>query len=82
MDLIETWRREKKWAARQIHIELTGRGHQVSIATIGRWFVRPGINRRKDLDPTGESNKRPGKIIARFAGYVVHLDAEGGRTYP
>ena len=32
-------------------------GITVSPATVGRWLVRLGINRRRDLDPTGESNR-------------------------
>jgi transposase InsO family protein len=76
VELIETWRRDKKWTARQIHLELTARGHQISVATVGRWFRRLGINRRRDLDPSGESNRKTGKIVARFAGHMVHLDVK------
>jgi hypothetical protein len=36
VELIETWRRERKWTARQIRRELAAHGHQVSVATIGR----------------------------------------------
>ncbi|MGC5168993.1 IS481 family transposase [Luteimicrobium sp. DT211] len=76
VELIETWRRDKKWTARQIQRELTSRGHEISVATVGRWFVRLGINRRRDLDPTGECNRHTGKIVARFAGHMVHLDVK------
>jgi transposase len=40
---IESWRRQDKWTARQITVELTRRGHRVSAATVGRWLVRPGM---------------------------------------
>ncbi len=76
VDLIESWRRERKWTARQIHRELSAHGHQVSITTIGRWFVRLGINRRRDLDPDGSSNRVVGKITARFPGHMIHLDVK------
>ncbi|MGH8835221.1 MAG: helix-turn-helix domain-containing protein, partial [Actinomycetes bacterium] len=74
VELIEGWRRDHKWSARQIATELAGRGYRVSTATVGRWLVRLGINRRRDLDPTGASNRRPGRITARYPGHMVHLD--------
>ena len=76
MALIETWRREKKWTARQITAELARHGHQVSVTTVGRWLVRLGINRRRDLDPDGSSNRTPGRITARYPGHMVHLDVK------
>ena len=45
--------RREKWTARRIALELSGRGDVVSMATVGRWLVRLGINRRCDLDPDG-----------------------------
>jgi len=59
---IETWRRTDKWTARQIALELRGRGHVVSVATVGRWLVRLGINRRRDIDPDGSTNRTPGIV--------------------
>ena len=76
VDLLETWRREHTWTARQIARELNGRGHACSVATVGRWLRRLGINRRKDLDPEGHSNRVVGTITARFAGHMVHLDVK------
>lgn len=76
VDLIETWRRERKWTTRQIARELATHGHTVSVATVGRWLVRLGINRRRDLDPDGSSNRVTGKITARFPGHMVHLDVK------
>src|SRR5665647_2877879 len=73
---IETWRRKDKWTARQIALELRGRGHVVSVATVGRWLVRLGINRRRDIDPDGSTNRTPGKITARYPGHMVHLDVK------
>jgi len=76
VDLIETWRRERKWTARQIQRELSAAGHTISVATVGRWLVRLGINRRKDLDPDGSNNRVVGKIVARFPGHMLHLDVK------
>ena len=76
VELIETWRRQHKWTARAIHLELTRRGHRVSLATVGRWLVRLGINRRRDIDPGGASNRRTRRIVARYPGHMVHLDVK------
>jgi transposase InsO family protein len=74
VELIQDWRREHKWSARKIAVELAVHGHRISTATVGRWLVRLGINRRRELDPSGASNRRPGKITARYPGHMVHLD--------
>ena len=76
VELIETWRREHKWSARKIAAELAHRGHRISVATVGRWLVRLGINRRRDLDPSGASNRWPERITARYPGHMVHLDVK------
>jgi transposase InsO family protein len=76
VELIEAWRREHKWTARAIHLELTRRGHQVSPATVGRWLARLGISRRRDLDPDGASNRRAVRIVARYPGHMVHIDVK------
>ena len=76
VERIEQLRRERKLSARLIANELNDEGVQVSAATVGRWLVRLGINRRRDLDPTGASNRRPKKIIARYPGHMIHLDVK------
>jgi transposase InsO family protein len=76
VEQIECWRRTHKWTARQIHLELTRTGHQVSLATVGRWLVRLGINRRRDIDPDGQANRATGRITARYPGHMVHLDVK------
>src|SRR5918993_794528 len=88
VEQIEAWRREHKWTARQIHRELTRTGHQVSLATVGRWMVRLGINRRRDLDPDGQVNRTARRITARYPGHMVHIDVkkvgripDGGANY-
>lgn len=74
IELIDAWRRDRKWSARRIALELAGRGHHFCVRTIGRWLQRLGISRRRDLDPTGENNRETGKIIARYPGHMVHMD--------
>jgi transposase len=76
VELIETWRREHKWTARAITRELRARGHRVSLTTVGRWLSRLGINRRRDIDPDGSTNRTGRKIIARYPGHMVHLDVK------
>jgi transposase len=76
VEQIEEWRREHKWTARQIHRELTRTGHKASLATVGRWLVRLGINRRRDLDPDGQVNRAARRIAARYPGHMVHLDVK------
>src|SRR5699024_4995335 len=33
-------------------------------------------NRRRFLDPSGDSNRRPRKITARWPGHMVHVDVK------
>ena len=73
---IERLRRDKKWSARLIAVELTDRGHRVSTATVGRWLVRLGLNRRRWLAVDGEPLRRPGRITARYRGHMVHLEVK------
>ena len=73
---IERLRRVRKWSARLISIELQDQGHRVSTATVSRWLVRLGLNRRRWLDVDGEPLRQPGKIVARYRGHMVHLDVK------
>ncbi|MDP9826428.1 transposase InsO family protein [Kineosporia succinea] len=77
VEQIEELRREKKWSARTIAAELNGQGVAISVSTVGRWLARLGISRRRDLDPTGSSNRKPAqKIIARYPGHMIHVDVK------
>ena len=73
---IERLRRTHKWSARLIVVELAEQGHRVSVATVGRWLVRLGLNRRRWLDVDGEPLRVTGKIVARYRGHMVHLDVK------
>ncbi|MCB2411233.1 IS481 family transposase, partial [Demequina sp. TTPB684] len=68
VELIETWRREHHWTARAIRRELVAHGHNIALATVGRWLKRLGISRLRDLDPDGSTNRVVGTITARFPG--------------
>lgn len=76
VELIARLRRERKWSARLIWIELIEQGIDISQATVGRWLRRLGLNRRRWLDVDGELLRKPGKITARYKGHMVHLDVK------
>ncbi|QIS02591.1 IS481 family transposase [Nocardia brasiliensis] len=71
---IELLRRTRKWSARRISLELAAEGTRISVRTVGRHLVRLGLNRRRFLDPNGEPNRAPRRIIARRPGHMVHID--------
>jgi transposase InsO family protein len=73
---IERLRRTRKLSARLIAVELAEQGRPVSVATVGRWLVRLGLNRRRWLDVDGEPLRQPGKIVARYRGHMVHVDVK------
>jgi len=76
VDRIEDLRREHKWTARQIHLELVREGHRISPVTVARWLRRLGISRRRDIDPTGAGNRSSTRIVARYPGHMIHLDVK------
>jgi transposase len=69
---IEVLRRERKWSARRIAIELNSQGVTVSATTVGRWLVRLGLNQRRYLDPAGDTFRIPRRITTRHPGHMVH----------
>lgn len=77
VELIEYWRRTKKWSARRIARELAdGHGARCCVRTVTRWLDRLGLNRIRDITPEGEDLRRPGKITARYPGHMVHMDVK------
>jgi hypothetical protein len=76
VDRIEGLRRTHKWTAPQIHLVLAGEGHQISPVTVSRWLRRLGISRRRDIDPSGASNRVIKPIVARYPGHMIHLDVK------
>lgn len=79
---IESMRREHKWSASRIAFELHLDGRSVSRRTITRLLAHVGLNRRKFIDPNGETNRRPQKIIAKRPGHMVHLDVKKAGRIP
>jgi transposase InsO family protein len=73
---LEAMRREHKWSARRISIELASEGVTISVRTVSRHLVHLGLNRRGFIDPTGENNRQPTRIHARWPGHMVHLDVK------
>jgi transposase InsO family protein len=71
---IETLRRTRKWSAARIAHELGADGITISVRTVSRHLAHLGLNRRKFLDPNGENNRQPRRIIARWPGHMVHVD--------
>ena len=64
---IKDLRRNHKWTTRQVHLELVRKGYQIASVTVARWLRRLGISRRRDITPSGASNRVITKIImARF----------------
>lgn len=73
---IEAWRREHKWSARRITDELADVGVVMDRRTVSRHLSRLGPGRRRFIDPSGGTDRRPGKIIARRPGHMVPLDVK------
>ncbi len=73
---IERWRRHRKWSAARITHELAEQGLTINRRTVTRHLTRLGLGRRRFLDPCGDSNRVPGRIMARWPGHMVHLDVK------
>jgi hypothetical protein len=43
---------------------------------VSRHLAHLGLNRRRFLDPTGENNREPRRIHARWPDHMVHLDVK------
>lgn len=70
VDRIEQLCRTRKWSARRIALDLAAEGTVVSVRTVGRHLAQRGLNRRRFLDPNGEPNRLPRRIIARRPGHT------------
>ena len=73
---IEHLRRDGKHSARRIATELAAEDVRVSVRTVTRVLDRLGLNRRRHIDPDGDSNRVPRTIVARYPGHMVHLDVK------
>lgn len=66
---IEALRRTRKWSAARIAFELNSERLDVSPRTVTRHLAQLGPNRRRFLDPNGESNRQPQRIVASRPGH-------------
>lgn len=64
VDRIEAMRREHKWSASRIAFELEQNRVKIGRRTITRLLASLGLNRRSFIDPNGEINRAPQRIIA------------------
>jgi transposase len=73
---IEARRRAEKWSASRIAFELQAEGISLSRRTVSRHLLALGLSRRRFIDPSGDTNRKPRKITARRPGHMVHIDVE------
>ena len=73
---IEHLRRVRKWSAARIAFELQTEGIALSRRTVSRHLNVLGMNRRRSIDPGGETNRQPRRITARRPGHMAHVDGK------
>jgi hypothetical protein len=73
---IEGLCRTQKWSAARISFELTQAGTPDSRRTVSRHLANLGLNRLRLIDPSGDTNREPRRIIARRPGHMVHVDVK------
>lgn len=71
---IEALRRAEKWSAARIAVELQAEGVSLSRRTVSGHLQSLGLNRRRFIDPSGDTNREPRKITARRPGHMVHIE--------
>lgn len=86
MARIGRMRREHKWSASRIALELRADDTAISRRTVTRHLNQLGLNRRRFIDPDGGTNRTSRTSTARWPGHMVHLDVnktgripDGGR---
>lgn len=69
VELIEHWRRRRKWSDRRIARELAD-GHRIHcyVRTVTRWLDHLGLNRIRDITPDGENLPAPGRSPTALPG--------------
>jgi transposase InsO family protein len=72
----EAMRREHKWSATRIVFELESLDICISRRTVSRILATLQLNRRRFIDPNGETNREPQTITARRPGHMVHVDVK------
>lgn len=79
---IEELRRKHKWSASRIAFELHADGVAISRRAVTRHLAELGLNRRRFIDPNGETNREVKRITARHPGHMVHLDVKKAGRIP
>lgn len=69
-------RRGHKWTAARIKFELGLEGTSISRRTVSRILFQLGLNRRRFIDPGGDANREPQRIVAARPGHMVHVDVK------
>ena len=48
----------------------------ISPRTVSRHLNALGLNRRRFIDPDGDTNRQPRRIVARRPAHMVHVDVK------
>ncbi|NBM16163.1 hypothetical protein GUY61_11035 [Streptomyces sp. GC420] len=78
----EALRRAEKWSASRIAFELHAEGISLSRRTVSRHLLALGLSRRRFIEPSGDTNRKPRKITARRPGHMVHIDVKKAGRIP
>lgn len=73
---IEWIRHEHKWSMARITFELAQEGTHIGRRTVTRMLGQLGLSHRRFIDPTGETNREPRRIIAERPGHMIHIDVK------
>ncbi|TDD33438.1 helix-turn-helix domain-containing protein [Saccharopolyspora elongata] len=77
VEKIETMRREHKWSTARITFELDEVGTRISRRNVSRILAQLGLNRRRFIDPDGDSNRKPQTIVAKRPGHMmIHVNVK------
>ncbi len=64
----------RKWSASLITFELRMDGMVIARRTVSTILRNLGLNRRRFIDPNGETKRKPQFIVAKRPGQMLHVD--------
>ena len=73
---IEAMRRTRKWSALRVMFELRMDGTVITRRPVTKILRDLGLNRRRFIDPNGESNRKPQVTVAKRPGQMIHVDVK------
>ena len=76
MNHVEFLRRDHKWAASRIAFELAQEDITISPRSVSQILRDLGLNQRRFIDSTGDTNQVTQRITARYPGHMMHLDVK------